>query len=67
MVSIPTILTGGLQSNNAGQCFSIQISGISTTGFSYTKVYIAFTSGGTTITGTGGASGEVFTWMAISV
>ena len=66
MTSTPTIFTGGLQSTNAGQVFSIQISTISTTGFSYIKVYIAFVSGSSTITGAGGASGESFSWMAIS-
>jgi hypothetical protein len=65
MLSIPMIFTGGLQSTNAGQTFSISISGVTVNGFTYLKTFIAFS--GTTITGTGSATGEEFSWMAISV
>ena len=62
----PFVMTGGVISSNAGQVFSVQTSSITNVSFTYTKVYIAFASGSTTITGTGGATTEAFSWIAFS-
>jgi len=62
----PFVMTGGVISSNAGQVFSIQTSSITNTSFTYTKVYIAFVSGSSIITATGGATTEALPWIAFS-
>ena len=58
------LMVGTLIASNLAQVYSLTIVA-TTTGFTYYKNYIAFS--GTTITGSGGASGESFNWVAYCV
>ena len=61
--STPSVV-GTIISSNLTQVYSLTIVA-TTTGFTYYKNYLAFS--GTTITNSGGASGESFSWVAYCV
>ncbi len=58
--SIPSVV-GTIMSSNITQMYSLTIVA-TTTGFTYHKNYLAFS--GNSITGSGGAFGESFNWVA---
>jgi hypothetical protein len=59
----PFVIASGVQSSHAGQVFSVHTSSITNVGFTYTKTFIS--CAGTTITSSGGAYVEAFSWIAI--